>query len=240
MLKMRRKFRFTNIEERKNLRKTIFFGGLSLCLLVILFIYGIPTIARVASFVSELGKTNQPIDVADTIPPAPPRFETTPEATNKVTLDLKGYSEAGALVILEVNRKKHEVVADGNGEFSLTVELLSGDNFISAIARDTAGNESQPSREIKIVFDNKAPTLEVTNPKDETEYSGSAQRQITIQGSTEPGVKVTINERTVTVLEDGMFSYTTSLSDGENKFRVLSTDIAGNYIEKELTLRFNP
>jgi len=117
--------------------------------------------------------------------------------------------------------------------------FLDGDNNFVATAIDTAGNISQKTKEYKIVFDNKNPDLTLDSPADGSSFFGTQQRQVTIQGTTEADSKVTINDRIISVDENGKFQYTTTLNDGENKFTVKTSDQAGNTTEKTLVINFS-
>jgi hypothetical protein len=50
----------------------------------------------------------------------------------------------------------------------------------------------------------------------------------TLKGKTEPTAKVKINDKEITVSEDGSFTLDVDLIEGENKFVVIATDPAGN------------
>jgi hypothetical protein len=148
--------------------------------------------------------------------------------------------EEGATIIIYYNDNEESVVSDKEGLFTLNINLNKGENRISAIAKDLSGNESQKSDEITIVFDDEAPKLDITSPENNKEFFGSKQRQIIIEGNTEEGSSVTINERFVTVEEDGTFSFATTLTEGDNNFNIKASDIAGNSTETSLTFKFSP
>jgi len=81
--------------------------------------------------------------------------------------------------------------------------------------------------------------LSLTTPNDGTNYYGSKQRQVLLEGETEVGVNININGRFVQVDSDGKFTFTTTLNEGENKFTILAQDLAENITEKTLTLHFS-
>ncbi len=237
---MRKNFRFSRFEERKNIRRAFVFIVLTIALMSVLFFWGIPAIAKMASFISEIGKSDDPITQEDHIPPAPPRIEDVPQATNKLSIDIKGTTEASATVIINFNGNTEEIIAGTGGEFSKSYKLLDGDNSFVLKARDQAGNESQPTQTYKLVFDNDDPKLEVKSPSDGASFFGSSGRQITIQGTTDSSADLSINDRFVSVSDNGEFSFTTSLSDGTNEFNIKATDEAGNSSDKKLSVSFNP
>lgn len=237
---MRRPYsRLAASEEKKNLRQTIIFGGLTIVLLIVFIFFGLPAIAKFVGFLSDLRTGTTPIDVNDKTPPAPPQITPPPEATKEQKVQIEGKTEAGATVKLFLNDKEDETVADKDGKFTVNFLLRKGENTFAASAKDLAGNESQKSKEYTIIFDNQAPILDISSPSDGTTFYGSKQRQILIEGKTEIGASLTINDRFVSVAEDGTFVFGTSLADGNNTFNIKAEDKAGNKTEKSLSVTFS-
>ncbi len=228
-----------SVEERRNFRSALLFIFLTILALVLLFFIGIPLLGKFTAFISDIGKSNKAISSDDKTPPAPPKFNTFSDFTNQKSINISGSGEAGATIKLTLNGEALENVADKSSEFIFTLNLNDGENTFFGEAIDQAGNTSQKTRDYKITFDNKEPDLEISSPTDGAQFFGSNQRQITIQGSTEPNCQVTINDRIIAVDDTGKFQFTTSLNDGENKFTVKSTDQAGNTTEKILTFAFS-
>lgn len=227
-------------EERKNKQKAIKFAILTVAAGLMLFFYGIPALGRFAAFISELAKGDKPITKNDTTPPAPPQVENIPEFTKEEMLKIQGDSEEGATIKIIFNGKDSEIVADVNGAFTKNLDLKKGENTLELSARDTSGNESVKTKTYTIVFDNEAPKLTLDSPSEGSSFFGTRQRQIDIKGSVDDSqTKVTINDRFVAVEDDGNFQFTTTLSEGENKFTVHAEDSAGNSKELPLTLNFS-
>lgn len=238
---MRRNYsRLATVEEKKNMRKAFLLTFLSLVFIIFLFFLGIPMFAKFATFMSNLGKSDKPIVLNDTTPPAPPQLFVENEYTNQKSIEISGNTEAGAIVIITFNSDIQEVISDNVGFFSLKFNLKDGENSFSAQAKDQAGNVSQPTKVYSITFDNTPPEIVIESPTDGSEYFGSKQTQVTIKGHSEAGSSVTVNDRFVSVNDDGVFNYTASLSEGENTFNIKAVDKAGNEKEKSLTLRFTP
>ena len=238
---MRRAYsRLQSVEEKQNLKKTGLFVVLTTASLILLVFVGIPLFGKLTVFVSDLRNGNKTIRQNDTIPPGPPRFNYFPAFTNQQTAGISGASEPGATVKLNFDGSTQEALADKDGNFSFNLLLNNGDNTFSAMAVDPSGNQSQNSKEYKITFDNKSPDLIISSPTDGSGYFGSNQRQITIQGTTEAGCQITINDRIVLVDDNGNFQYTTTLNDGANPFAIKSTDQAGNTTQKDIALNFTP
>ncbi|OGM83397.1 hypothetical protein A2376_02920 [Candidatus Woesebacteria bacterium RIFOXYB1_FULL_47_31] len=222
------------------MRRAFLFTILTILAILGVLFYGLPSVARFAAFLSDLRKSSLPVDRNDTTPPAPPRLDRLPEATKEPEIEISGVTEEGATVILTLNGKDEEVVADADGKFRFSYSLRKGENQILAKAKDRTGNESQPTAGITVLFDNEAPKLDISAPADGSQFYGDGQRQLAIKGTTEVGITLTINDRIVKVEEDGTFTFATTLADGENSFNLKSADKAGNQTEKTLKVNFSP
>jgi hypothetical protein len=235
---MARHSRLAKLEEKKNIKRAVIFGALTIGIIIFFVFFGLPLVARFAGFLTDLRKGNTPIEISDTTPPAPPILERLAEHTKDQQLKISGKTEPGATIILFLNTNDEEIIANKDGEFNYTFKLKKGENTISVKAIDSAGNESQESKTYEVVFDNEAPNLEITSPEDGKEYYGSKERQITIEGLTEDGVSLTINDRIVAVEEDGTFTFLTTLNEDKNNFNIKSTDKAGNQTEMDFVVSF--
>lgn len=196
-------------------------------------------VVKYSSFLSNVSESKKPIEIDDNTPPAPPKIISLPENTNTNELEVSGTSESGALITIKVNNKKTEVLANNNGQFSHTFTLIEGINKISAHATDSTGNKSRQSDEKIVIYDNTPPLIEITSPKNGSEFFGSKQRQITIEGTAIDADTVFVNDRQVVLENDQSFSFSTSLSEGENTFLVKSVDKAGNETELDLKVTFS-
>jgi hypothetical protein len=237
---MRRPYsRLAGTEEKRNIRRAIAFGVLTVAAILFVFVFGLPTVAKFAAFLTDLRKGTTPIEKTDTTPPPPPRISTLPDATKESKLQVEGTSEAGSTVILSFNGDSQEVVASNDGSFTFSVILTKGENIFSLTAKDAAGNESQATPVYTVLFDNEPPKLEISSPGDGEQFFGSKQRQVTISGTTEPDITLTINDRIIKVDDNGSFTYATTLEEGENTFSAKAVDKAGNETEKSLTVHFS-
>jgi len=227
-------------EERRNKKNALIFSVLTVGAIILIFIFGIPVVVRFTAFLFELKSSSSPITSEDNNPPPPPFISSVDKATNKDNIELNGSTESGVTVEFTVNGKKDEILADNNGQFTFLVELEDGKNNIIVISRDNAGNESQ-STSLTVTQDKKAPELEITSPKDGSEYYGSQQKQLKIEGKTnEDKVKVQINNRLVIVGSDGTFDTTISLAEGDYEINFRLEDEAGNMTEKKISVKFTP
>jgi hypothetical protein len=232
--------RLQSTEEKNNLKRAGLFIFLTIASVLLLIFVGIPLFGRVAIFFSDLKSGGKAITKTDTTPPPPPSFNNFSIFTNQTDFVLSGNAESGANVKLTFNGVQKDALANKDGAFTFNLQLGNGANSFSAISIDEAGNQSQKTQNFEITFDNKPPALTVDSPTDGDSFFGSNQRQVTIQGTTDPETQIVINDRFVTVDDQGIFQYTTTLNDGANAFSVKAADRAGNSSEKTITLNFSP
>jgi hypothetical protein len=240
----KRKFKFIQREvvdqEAKIRRRAIFFGFLTLILLTLVTLWGIPLLIKFATFLGEIRQSNDAKVVEDKIPPPSPQFSAVPEATNSAVLNISGFSEPNSTVEIYLNDKLvAETQADQKGEIQVEkIYLQKGQNTLYGVAIDEAKNKSELSEPIEIVFDDDPPKLEITSPQDKTTVY---DQKIEIKGKTESEqIKVTINDHLVLLEKEGEFAYSYELAEGENKIDVIAEDPAGNKTEKTLVVTYKP
>lgn len=237
---MRRGYsRRVNVEEKRNLKSAYLYVVLSIVAVIFLFFLGLPTLIKFAAFFTEVGKSDAPVDKNDITPPAPPYIERNIESTNKKDFKLQGNSEDGAVITLTFNESSLEAVANSEGGFNFDVQLKEGENSFTLVAKDQAGNSSQPTDVYIVNFDDKVPELTIESPADKSSFYGAGQRQLVIKGKTSADAEVYVNDRFVSISEDQSFSYATTLSEGENKFDVKAKDPAGNETVSSLIINFS-
>jgi hypothetical protein len=232
--------RLASSEEKRNMRRATTFVALTIVAVILIFTVGIPVMAKFAGFIGDLRKSSTPVDINDKTPPPPPAVENLPEYTNQQKLGISGSSESGAAVKLFYNTSEEEVVAGEDGKFTFSIILSKGANDISLSSCDTSGNESAKTTSYTIVFDNEPPDLSIDSPSDGASFFGTKQRQITVLGTTETAASITINDRPIKVADDGSFSYTTTLGDGNNDFNIKAFDKAGNTTENKISVNYSP
>jgi len=231
--------RLASVEERKNVKRAYYYIILTIVTILLLIFVGLPAVVNFAGFVGNLSKSNESIEINDATPPAPPQFDDLPEFTNNETLNISGKSENGASISIVANKNISEVLANNSGNFNFTFNLKKGENTINATAKDIAGNESAETKTYMVYFDNEEPELELISPADGSSFYGNGQRQVSIKGTVNESVDLTINGRIVVVNEDdNSFSFTTTLNEGENKFEVIAKDPSGNESSTTLTVNF--
>ena len=149
--------------------------------------------------------------------------------TNQPTIEISGTVERGCSVT--ANGKAALVSAE---TFSITVDLVEGDNLFNIRAWDTANNTNTTS--IRIFLDTIV-ELTVTEPVD-----GAALEQkdanVTVKGKMEPGGTVAVMGKNVTVNANGDFSIIVVLTEGNNTIDIMGTDALGNVrgISRNVTL----
>lgn len=227
-------------QVRKNKRKAYTLLLASIVLFVGFVYYGLPLITRASTFFLDLKSSSTPIEEGDTTPPPPPHIQENLSYTNKNKYTIEGSSEPGATIIVYFDNEEYESLVNKEGQFTREIELSKGSNMFSVQAVDESGNKSQKTKDYEIVYDNEAPTLDSLNPASGSTFYSSSQKNLQLQGKTEPNTKVTVNGRFSVVNDEGEFMFQTSLSDGENKFNLIIEDQAGNKLEQELVYTYNP
>lgn len=225
----------TNIQKQNT--KTLIF---IVAILIVVVVFGMKFLVGY-SVVLEKMRNNKDIDeqkqTVDYI--APPILNPQPSATKSEKIDISGYTQSDNLIIkLYINNslvKKTKTKTDSTFVFE-NVVLFTGENNIQVKASDSSGKESDFSQAAKISLFNKAPLLEVNFPHDGQVFKKD-ESPIKINGKTDKGVKVTINDFWAISQDDGSFYYQYNLKDGDNTLKIVATDEAGNKTEKEIKFR---
>ncbi|MCS1350640.1 S8 family serine peptidase [Mechercharimyces sp. CAU 1602] len=123
--------------------------------------------------------------------------------------------------------------ATDTGAFAAEVDLSTGENKLSAKSSTDAGM-TEPSPEVTIIVDKKRPALTIEAPSDGEKTN---KEVVTVRGnaSDNEGLQwLKINNKKVTVQEDGSFSKRILLDEGENTIKVVARDKAGNKKQKRI------
>jgi len=233
--------RLSRKQKEKITRKTVLLGVFTVFLVVILAVWGLPFLVRLALFLGDVKKDNGSTDsIEETIPPLPPRLFLPFEATNSSLIKVTGVSEKGLEIeLIQNDRPVTKIVAGEEGGFEFrSIDLSAGENYFLAFSTNEQGQISQPSEELLVIYDNEAPELEMTAPSEES--IKVEETDYTVTGRTEEGVSVTVKGRVAIVNSDGSFKVRVPLSEGENQVEVVATDMAGNVTKREykITLVF--
>jgi bacillopeptidase F len=79
------------------------------------------------------------------------------------------------------------------------------------------------------------PKLDISSPHDGDKVN---KNEISIQGSTDKDITVTINSSPVVVSAQQTFSYTIRLNEGDNNIHIQAEDDAGNIETKDLKITY--
>ncbi len=227
--------RRAKVEEKKMVQQTVVFAVSAVVLGIIFFFVIIPGVVR---FIGGLygGATVQEDDVLPQVP-----FISAPlSATSSAHLELNGFSQKDfTIVVVNNGSETTRVQTQEDGSFKAEVTLNEGENKLSAYAVSPKDSESGITQEYTVIFDNTKPKLEISEPKDGASVQGKKDQNITIKGVTDPDTKVYINDRLIFVSDDGNFSTTHRLENGDNGIAFKAIDLAGNITEKKITVKFS-
>lgn len=223
-------------EQKKLIRQTVIMGGGAVLLGLVFIVVIAPSLIR---FVGGLFGNSTLETTSDTLPPQVPILAAPVSATNSATLSLSGYGEGKSKLVVIVNGSKtteQNIPDDGGFKFDIT--LTEGENSLNVYSVDEAGNESAASKSYMVTVDSEAPKLEITEPQEGQQIELRKNQLVTIKGTTEPKAKVFVNGRLVLAGDDGTFSTTYLLQEGENKLEMKAVDLAGNETTSTLTVQF--
>lgn len=171
-----------------------------------------------------------------------PELSSQLDATNSAKIDINGSIFTDLKVQIRLYRQDELIdVIDINEENSFTfkdIELIEGSNKLKSVAV-YKGKTSENSNILTINYLKNNPTLNIEYPKDGISLSGG-NTAITIKGKTDSGNTVSVNGYKAIIKNDGNFTYDLTLTSGENKIKIISTDKAGNTTEKEIKINYSP
>lgn len=145
--------------------------------------------------------------------------------TNREALNITG-SVRDDTGVREVTINGEYVAVNQDGSFTQALLLVAGENRITTIAYDLAGNRTEDTR--VITLDLEAPNLTVNSPADNLK---TGEQSVTISGSVDESCSVDVKLNGTTVYSgtfSGDFSTTVLLIPGLNHIEVTATDAAGN------------
>lgn len=232
-----RTYRWIQKRETEASKKLLFSIIVAIVFFIFFFTIGIQILAKFAESLSFLSKNNQ-VDTNTQI--FSPRLDHIPEATNQSRLEISGYAQSGDTVSIRGNgREKTSVVTGSDGRFEATIELDKDSNKITAVAKDQSGHQSNESTEMKIVYDRTPPSLTLFEPSAGQTFHGD-QKSAHLSGQTEPAASVVVNDVSVPINQNGTFSYSISLTPGDNPIKITATDTAGNKTTTNLSVGYSP
>lgn len=225
--------------ERQTI-KNLFLSILGIIIvLVVLFKFGVPLLVNLSLFVSSTKTQKSSTRNTSTfIPPPILNFEY--DATNSAQVKISGSSSPNQIIDLYINGNLVDKTETKNdSSFSFDTLLIPGENIIRARATTSDGRESNLSESLIITFKSSTPSLEIKSPQDGKVFSKD-QNSVEIKGTTDPYVRITINNFWAIIDENNNFSYTLDLKGGENEIKIVAQDQAGNKTEKTLRVTYSP
>ena len=233
-------FRRSRLERKTNeqvTKKTVFFGFLTIAIVIVLLVFGLPFLIRFSVFLGENKKSSGSTDKV--LPPLAPRLVIPFEATNSATINVSGFAESKVTVELfrnEVSVGKTEVTESGDFSFN-KINLDEGDNNFSATASTEDNGSSEGSTPVDVVYDKTPPDLNLTNPSENSLNIDYAD--IDIIGTTDKSSSILINGRMAMVDNIGNFKLRWQLNTGKNDLEVIARDAAGNETKKTISITYS-
>lgn len=227
------------VEERKVYRKLVTTVVIFFVSIIVIIYAGIPLLTKMILFLSS-GSNSTNTSVNNTLSVNPPILNSLAEATNSATISVSGTADKNTTVKISINDTEVvSVLVDKDSNFlAKNLRLTEGSNSI--VATELVGNqESSPSAIVEITYKQKPPQLDISSPGEGQKFLAESQN-INISGDTDPGNKVTINDRMAIVGPDGKFNFPVSLSNGDNNYKIVATDIAGNQTIIERKVSYTP
>ena len=179
---------------------------------------------------------DSPVPPQDTTPPniaiLSPKAHQVPSTLEHLTVQGK-VSDDSSIAKVTVNGREVQVSVEGR--FTATVELDNSENVIHLTAKDVHGNmEAQRLTIVRpMLTDLDPPTILHEVPP------ATEDAELNLQGKVADKSRVgevTINNRAVSVSENGAFTETVPLAVGENEIRVTATDSHGNMETQRSTI----
>lgn len=223
-------------DEKRRVKKTISLGIASLVLLGFLFLYGVPILGKFADFLDVVfGKKAADNSALQAGALPPPQLDLLPEATNSADLKITGFAQNGEVEIF-LNGDKTALVKVEDGKFSYDqIKLKNGSNDVRArLLAD--GKQSDFSDTSKVTLDTQEPSLEITSPSPDQNFSGV--NRILVSGKTEKDVQVYANGFLANVETGGKFEVFVPLKEGDNDIEVKAVDSAGNSTTQKVKVKY--
>ena len=201
---------------------------ISLSLLVIFVVWGLPALVNGLSILNNFKPKAAVSSVEDTAI-APPVLYIPFEATNSATIRISGYASANSKVEVYLDEDLKDIVSvAADGTFITDpISLSLGKNNIYGKTVNNRGKKSLASKTIQLIYNNEKPKLELSSPPDNQQIQGG-DKKITVSGQTDPLNSVTINGITAIVNQNGSFSSSVPINEGDNLISVVATDQFGN------------
>lgn len=160
---------------------------------------------------------------------AAPVVDGLPDFTNQPSLAIAGRVPsfalaAGRMVQVSLNTAVvADVAPDPIGAFTVPLTLRDGPNALQLTFH--SGTDVIATSSYVVVLDRQPPALSVSKPAPGTTVDGT---NVTVEGKTDPGAAVTVNERAVVPAQDGSFATSFTATAGPQTVTIVARDRAGN------------
>jgi hypothetical protein len=151
--------------------------------------------------------------------------------TNQDRIQVHGSSAPDSEIEVKVGAITAEIRRDPVGGFTANIDLVDGDNLVTIIATDSAGNQAK--KVLTVIQDTESPTFERLICLDGTLTN---QANSVLSGSMSEVGTLSINGDPATVNSDGTFDKYVELSEGMNSFGLTFTDQADNNASRWLNV----
>lgn len=225
--------------EEEITKKTIFLGLITILILILMLVFGLPLLIRFSILLGEIKNKQDGEVVEKVIPPMTPRLILPYEATNSSKIEIRGVAEKGVNIeLLKNDVSVASMDTDEAGEFVFKdVFLEDGETIFTAVAVGKSGETSDISKEVRLVYDNQPPSLTMTNPSEDSIKVESDDFDVV--GVSEKGVSVTVNGRVAIVDDSGNFKLKLQLAVGKNEVEIVVSDSAGNETKKKIEITYD-
>ena len=228
--------------ERKAKKGLITTIVISIVLIFVLLNWGIPALIGSLSVFNKF-KTNPPkqVNTEGNAAIAPPVLSIPYEATNTAKINISGYSQPNSKVEIYIDDELQDtVLVTGDGSFtSYDIELRLGTNNIYGKTINDQDKKSLSSKNIKILFSDEKPLLEISEPEDNKEIKGG-DKKVRVSGRSAFENSVTVNGSTVIVNSEGNFTTEIPINEGDNIITIMATDQYGNSENAERKVKYSP
>jgi len=231
--------RLARKEEGDIIKRIVLLSVLSVVIIILIFTIGVPLLGGFADLLGRILGNKSSTDSSQSAVPSAPILESLPSATNSATLAVSGFASDGNKVEIFLGSSKVGESDVSAGKFNYqSVNLVSGQNEISAKSLSSSGKESESSVVSKVTLDTIAPKLTVDNPSEGQSFSGVSK--IVVEGTSDLDAEVLANGFLAKVGSDGKYEVTIALLEGENSIEVKAIDNAGNTTVVKVKVTFHP
>jgi RHS repeat-associated protein len=152
--------------------------------------------------------------------------------TNQGVIQVSGSVVDSTFSAVTINGKS---VVVANGTFSAMDTIMEGNNPLTIVSTDAAGNTTTISRIVRLYT--IPPLITIQSPQNGAVVYDST---VAIGGTVSDSTKVTISGISVSINPDNSFSGTLPLVSGLNQFTITVTDAAGNTSSVKLSVKMVP